>query len=159
MILALISTTDPTPERCNDILQDSQVRSNLPLFRMLNYLKHHPTPLTHTPHILEKFYSTHSNLLTKPNSIHQQLYDYIATQPQPNADQITAKFSFLPSSLINNALKCKLSINGYILPPPPPIHPVIHHHRFTILHTLLLQLLLYLGTLPPSTHPCPIYIN
>ena len=100
---------------------------------MLNYLKHHPTPLTHTSHILEKFYSTYSNLLTKPTSIHQQLYDYIATQPQPNTDQITAKFSFLPLSLINNALKYKQPITGYIPPPPPPLHPPpqIHNPTYT----------------------------
>ena len=133
MILALITTTHPTTERCNDILQDCHVRSNLPLFRMLNYLKQHRPPLTHTLHILEQFYSTHSNLLTKPTSVHQQLYDYITTQSQPNNDQITAKFPFLPSSLIENAFKCKLPITGYIPPPPPPTHPPpqIHNPTYT----------------------------
>ena len=133
MILALITTTHPTTERCNDILQDCHIHSNLPLFRMLNYLKQHCPPLTHTPYILEQFYSTHSNLLNKPTSIHQKLYDYIATQPQPNHDQITTKFPFLPSSLIKNALKCKLPITGYIPPPPPPTHPPpqIHNPTYT----------------------------
>ena len=135
MILALITTTHPIPERCNDILQDSHVRSNLPLFRMLNYLKQHPTPLTHTPHILEKFYSTYSNLLTKPNSIHQELYNYIATHPQHNADQITAKFPFLPPTLINNALKCNHPITRYIPPPPPPNHPPPETHNPTYIST------------------------
>ena len=98
---------------------------------MLNYLKQHPTPLMHIPHILEKFYSTHSNLLTKSNSIHQQLYDYIATRPQLNIAQITAKFPFLPTTLIDNALKCKQTITGYIPPPPPPPHPPPHLHNHT----------------------------
>ena len=153
MILALITTTHPTPECCNDILQDSHVRSNLPLFRMLNYLKQHPTPLTHTPHILEKFYSTHSNLLTKPNSIHQQLYDYIATRPQLNIAQITAKFPFLPTTLIDNALKCKQAITGYILPPPPPPHPPPHLHNHTYASTLASIISWNIATLNTSL-PC-----
>ena len=102
---------------------------------MLNYLKHYPTPLTHMAHILEIFYSTHSNLLFKSNSIHQQLYDYIATQPQSTIDQIIAKFPFLPPSLINNAIRCKQLIIGYIPPPPPPLHPSPHIHNLTYTST------------------------
>ena len=153
MLLALITTIHPTPECCNDILQDSQVRSNLPLFKMLNYLKHHSTPLTHTTHILENFYSTHSNQLSKPNSIYQQLYNYIAMQPQPTLDQITAKFPSIPPSLINNALKCKQSIIGYIPPPPPPLHPPPQIHNPTYTSTSASLLSWNIAT-PNTSLPC-----
>ena len=97
------------------------------------HLKHYPSPFPYTKHVLDKFYKDHSDLLSKPTSIHQELYDYIATQHQPTFDNIAAKFSFLTPSLIQNAITCKNPILEYNHPPPPPTHPPpqIHNSTYT----------------------------
>ena len=131
MIFALITTQHPTLERCNEILTNHHNPLIQPLFRMLHYLKLHPTPPPYTKHILDKFYEDHSNLLSKPTSIHEELYDYIAMQQQPTFAIITTKFPFFPSSLIYNAITYKSPILGYT---SHPLHPHIRHLKFITLH-------------------------
>ena len=99
---------------------------------MLEYLKNFSTPLDYTTHILNQFYNDHSTILTYPTIVHQELYDYIATQRQANIESIVIKFSYLRVALITKAIKCKKHILGYKYPTPqiPHLPPQINNPTF-----------------------------
>ena len=153
MLFALIIALHPTLNRCNEILLNPHSLPTFLLHRMLNYLKHYPTLLPYREHVLDKFYKDHSNLLSKPTSIHQELYDYITTQHQLTFDNIAAKFSILPPSLIQNTITCKNPILRYNDPSSPPTHPPPQIHNSTCTSNLASLFTWNIATLATSL-PC-----
>ena len=63
-------------------------------------------------------------MLNPPTTIHNELFDFIHQETIPTTKHtLTEKFSFLPNSLLNEALRIYEPLNEYFHPPPIPQIP------------------------------------
>jgi hypothetical protein len=75
--------------------------------------------LTFTTHLYNQFLKDNQELISLPTTIHHKLYAYIIqNNSHVNLETTKTNFPFLPDTLITEALKCTVPLEGYRHPPP-----------------------------------------
>ena len=86
--------------------------------------------LTFTTHPYNQFLIDNQELISLPKTIYCKLYEYIIQNlSQVTFETIKTNFPFLPDTLITEALKCTLPLEGYRHPPQNIVHPNIRHNN------------------------------
>ena len=110
-------TQTPNPDWTTSLLNQMTTLPNPPERHIL------------TPHPYTQFKNTNSNLINPPNTIHNELYNYVRQNEHINLQTLTNKFPFLPLRLLTEALNHNTPLTEYSHPPPIPNIPITRAHE------------------------------
>ena len=105
ILYALITTISPSMATCNhQLTQTPNPDWTTSLLNQMTTLPNPPERHILTPHPYTQFKNTNSNLINPPNTIHNELYNYVRQNEHINLQTLTNKFPFLPLRLLIEAL-------------------------------------------------------
>ena len=125
LLFALITTISPDIHSCEHQLINipNQDWTSILLDRM-STLRNPSKRHINTLHPYTKFINNHKKMINPPTTIHNELFNFIHQEIVPTTiHTLTEKFSFLPNSLLNEALRIYEPLNKYSHPPPTPQTP------------------------------------
>ena len=132
LLFSLITTISPDIHSCEHQLRNiPNLDWTTTLLDRMATLRNPPERHINTLHPYTEFLNNHKNMINPPPTIHNELFDFIRQETVPiTIHTLTEKFSFLPNSLLNEALRIYELLNEYSHPPPilqipPPPTPSV----------------------------------
>ena len=125
LLFALITNISPDLNSCeHQIMNIPNQDWTSTLLDKMSTLRNPPESHINTLHPYTEFLNNYKNMIKPPTTIHNELFDFIHHERVPTTiHTLKEKFSFLPNSLLNEALRIYEPLNEYSHPPPTPQIP------------------------------------
>ena len=131
ILYALITTISPSLETCNHIVAQTPTPDwTSILLEKMTKLHNPPERHIQNTHPYTLFTQTNQQLINPPDSINNEIYNFIEENKQNiNLNIMKEKFPFLPDQLLKETLKHREPLNEYSHPPQLHNIPMIQTHN------------------------------